>query len=206
MIRRGLKQMIAVAVCMLVCLSLIRVGVAADGDFDYIDPETNVRFHADAGIVPEDATISIRQVVPGVSEEEDKEFEKAIENLDKVIRDQVEKLDAYIVDLVDAYSNLIQPDGYITVMIPVREDFDQEDLEVLRVVQGDDVIFDNDLTTIDGQRYCVFQTNHFSTYCLIDKVGKSDATSVYLPYVVYTMALISLVCLVVAMRKPQMRT
>lgn len=202
MMKRGLKQVISVVVFIVVCLSFMRIVLAADGDFDYIDPETGVRFHADAGIVPEDASIAIRQIMSGINEEEDKDFVNAIADLDKVIRDQVEKLEVYIVDLLDADSNPIQPDGYITVMIPVRDDFDQEDLEILRVVQGDDTVFENELTTVDGNKYCVFKTNHFSTYCLIDKIGKSDKVSVYLPYVVYAMALGSFVCLAIAMRRP----
>lgn len=201
MIRRGSKQIISLVMSMFVCLLFVQV-VAAEGDFDYIDPETNVRFHADAGIVPEDAMIVIRQIVPGLRDEDNKEFVDALENLDKAVRKQVEKLDAYIVDLLDSNSNPIQPDGYITVMIPVRDDFDRGDLEVLRVVQGDDVMFESELTTIDGQSYCVFKTNHFSTYCLIDKIGDSDKVSVYLPYVVYAIAIGSLACIVVAVRKP----
>ena len=202
MIKRCSKQIVLLVMSMFICLSFVQ-RVAAIGDFDYVDPETNVRFHADAGIVPEDAMIAIKQIVPGLHDDDNKEFVDALSNLDKVIREHVEKLDVYIVDLLDGDSNLIQPDGYIKVMIPVRDDFDQEDLEILRVVQGDDVIFESELTVIDGQRYCVFETNHFSTYCLVDKIGDSDEVSVYLPYIVYAIAIGSLVCIVIAMRRPQ---
>lgn len=200
--KRGLKQIISIIVSVYLCLAFVQVAVAAEDDFDYIDPDTNIRLHADAGIVPEDVTVAIRQIVPGMYEDENKEFESVLNDLDKVIRDQVEKLEAYMVDLLDKDLNPVQPDGYITVMVPVRDDFDQEDLEVLRVVQGDDVIFESDLKTIDGQKYCVFKTNHFSTYCLIDKLGKNDTVNKYLPYMVYVLALTSLVCLIVAMRRP----
>ena len=206
MMKRGLKQTISVVMSMLLCLVLAQVVLAAEGDFDYIDPDTNVIFHADDGILPDDAMIVVRQIVPGLHEEDNKEFADMLSDLDKTIRDQVEKLDAYVVDLLDANSDPIQPDGYVTVMIPVGDDFDQEDLEVLRVVQGDDVVFESDLITIDGQKYCVFKTNHFSTYCLIDKMGKSDISSAYLPYIAYTVAMGSLVCLVLAMGRPTDKT
>lgn len=204
MTKRSLKQIISVMMCVFVCLMFARVVVAED--FDYTDPETGVRFHADEGILPDEAMILVRQLIPGIDEDEDKEFADLLKNLDEVIRKQVEKLDAYIIDLYDGNSDKIQPDGYISVMIPVTDDFDQDDLEILRVVQGDDVIFESDITEIDEQKYCVFKTNHFSTYCLIDKMGKSDVGSAYLPYVVYGLALVSLVCLAIAMRRPPNHT
>ena len=206
MTKRGLKQIISVMMCVFVCLVFAQVVVAED--FDYTDPETGVKFHADEGILPDEAMILVRQLTPGVDEDKDadKEFVDLLENLDEVVRKQVEKLDAYIIELYDGNSNKIQPDGYVSVMIPVTDDFDQEDLEVLRVVQGEDVIFESDITEIDGQKYCVFKTNHFSTYCLIDKIGKSDVGNSYLPYVVYGLALVSLVCLAIAMRRPPNHT
>jgi len=200
--KKWLKQIISVVLSVYICLVFVQVAGAATGGFDYVDEDTNIRFHADEGVLPEDVKVSIRQIIPGVRDDEDSEFEEILEDLDKDIRKQVEKLEAYIVDLSDKDLNPIQPDGYITVMIPVREDFDEEDLEILRVVQGDDVVFETELKVIEGQKYCVFKTNHFSTYCLIDKVGKGDVVNKYLPYFVYILALTSLVCVFVATRRP----
>ncbi|MBP5427558.1 MAG: hypothetical protein J6Y29_06720 [Clostridiales bacterium] len=205
MFKRKFKQMILMLMCAIVCLTLMQTVIAANGEFNFVDEETGVRFHAEAGIVPENAVMAIRQIIPGIHAEEDAEFSAILEDLDEAVRSQVEKLDAYIVDLLDGDSKPIQPDGYITVMIPVQDDFDQEDLAVLRVISGDDVMYESELTTIDGQKYCVFKTNHFSTYCLVDKIGKNDSASVYLPYIIYAAVLVSVVCLFFAMHRPQIR-
>ena len=62
---------------------------------------------------------------------------------------------------------LVQPNGYVTVYIPIPKEYDSERLEIYHVdienrtaklIEG----------TIQGEDY-TFTTNHFSTYVLVEK-------------------------------------
>ena len=65
---------------------------------------------------------------------------------------------------------LIQPDGFITVSIPIPEGFNTSRLSVYRIVEGDTKkSYPVTVTSKDNIQYAVFETNHFSLYVLTDE-------------------------------------
>ena len=107
-----------------------------------------------------------------------------MEDLDEDKVGYIENLDVYSINLVDENSNKIQPNGEVTVMIPIKDDFDLNDLEILRVTVMDDGICDSKIVQKDDVKYCVFKTNHFSIYCVSDKLTVKEYIDILAPYVI----------------------
>ena len=199
MIRDIFKKLILVTFCLLFCAGLKKGVFAvpektenkAAPEINYVDNETGVRFYAPEGVVPEGTHFEITQVIPGLNKEDNKDYRNIIRNLDEDKKKEVENLDLYRIDLVNEKNKKISPNGYIKVMLPVNKRFDESDIEVLKVVSGKDVVYENKITQINGIKYCVFETNNFSTYCLFDKLAPNQTIQKYVPYIIYTAVLLS---------------
>ena len=85
----------------------------------------------------------------------------------------MERYKLFEIYFLDIQGNIIQPSGFVKILIPIPEYFDKtkDDIDVYRIQSGldDDDDFDEHIKEIDGTYYCVFDTNHFSPYALIDK-------------------------------------
>lgn len=208
MIKGFLKKMVLFVMCVLFYVGGIECAWAVEGDkstiispeYNYVDKDTGVRFYAAEGVVPENTHFVVVEIIPGLHKEDDENYRNAIKDLDEDKKNEAEHLDLYRIDLVNDKEEKIVPNGYIKVMLPVSDKFDESDIEVLKVVSGRDVIYKNEITTIDGNRYCVFETNNFSTYCLMDKLSGNETIKVYTPYFIYAGVLCA-VCLLYVFAK-----
>ncbi len=61
----------------------------------------------------------------------------------------------------------VQPNGYVTVYIPIPKEYDNERIEIYYVDEENET-FEPIEGTIQGEDY-TFTTNHFSTYVLVEK-------------------------------------
>ena len=62
---------------------------------------------------------------------------------------------------------------YMEYEIP--DGWDEEDLEMILVQDGDDQDFDEIVLNIDGKKYLAMWKNHFSPYAMIDKLSEKEA-------------------------------
>lgn len=148
--------------------------------FDAIDPETGVRVYADPGVFPKSVHLVVKKIDKGEGLSE--EYKDYLKNLDEEYRKQVEKLEFYDIKVVDEKSGVIQPNGKVTIQIPLKEGMDEKDLKSLLVLESKDSDFENKVVEIDGEKYCSFDVDHFSIYCLVDIFSVRDIFELLLPY------------------------
>ena len=209
MIKGIFRRVILLAFSIIFCLVFIENmcvinGIAAS-EFEYIDKETGVRFYAEKGVVPDGAHFVTEQIIPGLYKEDTQRYNDALKDLDEDKKKEIENLDLYRIDLVNDKNEKVLPNGYIRVMLPISKRFDEEDIEVLKILSGKDVVYDNQITTVNGNRYCVFKTNSFSTYCLIDRLAPNEMMQVYVPYIVFTVVLCAAIVLYFVIRGKRLR-
>ena len=64
--------------------------------------------------------------------------------------------------------------GSIYMEYEIPEGWDEEDLDMILVQDGDDQEFDETVLAIDGKRYLATWKNHFSPYAMIDKLSEEE--------------------------------
>ena len=65
-------------------------------------------------------------------------------------------------------------DGSIYMEYEIPEGWDEKDLEMILVQDGDDQEFDETVLDIDSNRYLAMWKNHFSPYAMIDKLSEEE--------------------------------
>ena len=65
-------------------------------------------------------------------------------------------------------------DGSIYMEYEIPDGWDEDDLEMILVQDGDDQEFDETVLDIDGKRYLATWKNHFSPYAMIDKLSDEE--------------------------------
>ena len=118
--------------------------------------------------------------------DDNKSYENAIKNLDEDKAKRMERADLYSIDLVDENNEEIQPNGKVEVMLPIADNFDVNDLEILRVIEDEDIEYGKEIKVIKGIRYCSFKAEHFSVYCLYDRMRQHDYMEYAFPYTIAT--------------------
>ena len=163
----------------------VKEKIPEDKEFYQIDDNTGIRVHAPAGVFPANSHILVKKLEHGSKNNDlDDNYKKAVENLDKENKKKIEKINLYSVKVVDDNSNVLQPNGEVTIMLPVPENFNENDLEALRIMSGKDTSFSSNIVEIDGKKYCAFVTDHFSIYGLIDKLTVEDFIKHMVPYLI----------------------
>ena len=109
---------------------------------------------------------------PGVLTEDVNLVVEAIEamNVEAVIPDLYiplanVKIDPYEISLIDGAGYVVQPNGTVTVMLPLPEDFDPETTEVY-YTDDDGNMIDMKAYILNG--YVFFTAEHFSKYVIVD--------------------------------------
>lgn len=130
-----------------------------------VDSTTGIGFEAEVAKVPANTVISVEKVTSG-------------ENFNKIniiLGDNVNEMAAYNISLL-SNGVKIQPKGNIKVYLPIPSGFDISNLTVyyINTETGAKESFDVTIETIEGIKYAVFETNHFSTYILAEKKEKDD--------------------------------
>ncbi|MDR1240612.1 MAG: hypothetical protein LBK29_01900 [Oscillospiraceae bacterium] len=121
-----------------------------------------VRVVADEGNFPADSTLDVK-----VLHNDPKYIAIIKENLDNY--DEVERFNAYEINVIDPDGNKISNFDSAEIWIKTPNDFDIEDLYASFVTPDIDQIFNGKTEIFDGNKYFVFNTDHFSPYVLIDK-------------------------------------
>ena len=64
---------------------------------------------------------------------------------------------------------IIQPNGKVKISIPIPENFDTTNLAVYRIDNnGEKILYPVTIITNEGVNYAILETEHFSTYVLVD--------------------------------------
>ena len=63
---------------------------------------------------------------------------------------------------------------YVYMEYEIPEGWDESDLEMILVRDGDDQEFDEKVLEIDGKKYLAMWKNHFSPYAMIDKLTDEE--------------------------------
>lgn len=58
--------------------------------------------------------------------------------------------------------NILPTKGKVTVMLHVSDTFNENDLETLRIIFGEDITYLNNIVKVGGRKYCTFLTDYFS--------------------------------------------
>lgn len=66
------------------------------------------------------------------------------------------------------------PIDSVYMMYEIPEGWDESDLEMILVRNGDDQEFDEKVVEINGKKYLVMWKNHFSPYAMIDKLTDEE--------------------------------
>lgn len=96
-------------------------------------------------------------------------------NANIVFGDEFESYKAYDISLV-ADGEKVQPNGYVTVKLPIPEGFNAETTVVYYV---DDSGNKTKLESTTENGYIVFETNHFSEYVLVDESSRIEPPHVH---------------------------
>ena len=98
--------------------------------------------------------------------------------LDEKQKNIMEKIKFYDIKVIDKTTGATcQPNGLVTIRLPIPDDFDRDELEALRVMDGQDVeYYGEEVKLIDGTYYLEFETDHFSYYALMDLLTQNDQT------------------------------
>ena len=122
------------------------------------DTDTNIQLEANTDVVPSDTVLEIKPI------------EK---NNVTVLEDTVNNFVAYDITL-KSNGVEVQPNGKVKIKIPVPAEFDTSKLVVYRIDGNNKIKYDVTVETIDGKKYAVFETDHFSTYVLAETNRQLD--------------------------------
>lgn len=132
--------------------------------FNQQDKATKVWVLADYGVFPYKSKLSVKDM----NEEENYNLVLAI--LDDDQKNVMERIKFYDIKVLDRFGNVSQPNGKVTVRLPIPHNFDENDLKALKVTDAQDEVFENEkVVNVDGVNYLEFETNHFSYYALMDE-------------------------------------
>ncbi len=116
------------------------------------DTDTNIQLETNTDIVPSDTVLEIKPI--------DKK------NI-TVLEDSVNNFVAYDITL-KSNGVEVQPSGKVKIKIPIPAEFDTSKLVAYRIDGNNKIKYDVTVETIDGKKYAVFETDHFSTYILAE--------------------------------------
>ena len=166
------------------------------------DERTGLILIADEGVLPSGTSMKIERLTPeDIFDEEN--YNQAMKDLDSDKIHDIENIDLYSINLIDEYGNEVQPNGDVIVLIPVINYFELEDLEVLRITSIDDTYYDSEIIVRNGTKYCGFITNHFSIYCVSDKLSVYDYIRATMPIIMlfFSVSMIGILASVQLSRK-----
>lgn len=137
----------------------------SDGIQDIVlkDDATGVIVEAPYGVLTENSVLSVSK--KGATNESTK-------NIDEIFN-SFKRGDFYDVKIYDK-NDMNKPitsfsPSFVTVKYPLPDGWQENTTEVIRVEKTDDVGFEETFETIDGKKYVVIKTDHFSDYLLLSK-------------------------------------
>ncbi len=177
--------------------------ITTDDDQDEIfeaeDSKTGIQVYAPKGVFPKWSRLIVREMYPNTNE-----YDNAYNNLDENIKRKIEHIRLYEIYVVNQDGEVIQPNiskGLVTVRVPIPNDYDLADLQIYRIKQDSDDNFKTNIVNINNKSYCEFQTNHFSTYTIIDEKTTNDIILSILPYLILLLTLILMSLFILILKK-----
>lgn len=124
------------------------------------DDETGVRLTSDDDVLPEDTDLVVSHITNG----------NTYDTAKKILSDLVSKI--YVYDIfLESNGIEIQPNGKVKISVPIPNDVDTSKLVVCRITDiGEKIEYIATIEIIDESKYATFETDHFSTYVLAEKV------------------------------------
>jgi hypothetical protein len=95
-------------------------------DTELSDKATGITLTAEAGVVPADATLSVKAITSGA------DFTKALAALKEVLAAETPKFKLYDISLMQSQA-VIQPNGVITISVPIPADYDKTKVALYRI-------------------------------------------------------------------------
>lgn len=127
---------------------------------------TSIKLNANNNVIPQDTILITEEITSGDT------YTKIENALINDVKDFV------LYDITLESNNVkIQPNGVVTISIPIPNDFNSNEIVIYRV--NDDlstVEYNFTIETIDGKEYARFETDHFSNYVIAEKQIKSEQT------------------------------
>ncbi len=159
------------------------------------DTNTNIKLEATNGVVPDNVVLDVESITKG----------NAYTNVKKVLPN-LSKFVAYDITL-KSNGVEIQPNGKLKIKVPIPDGYDTSKLVVYRIDGNNKIKYNVTVETIDGVKYAVFETDHFSTYVLgelsngneLDETPKTGSANII--YYILPITLMSAVGIVALKRK-----
>lgn len=121
------------------------------------DTTTNIQLEADTTIIPENTEL----------------ITEKIENYANTMLTNTNEFYAYDITL-KSNGVKVQPNGKVKIRIPIPEGMETSNLVVYRVEENELIKYDVTIEEVDGAKFAVFETDHFSTYILADNSTKES--------------------------------
>lgn len=118
---------------------------------------------APENVIPANTKISVSKVVAG------KEYAAA----KKVTEDKVDKMAVFNIDLLDSNNVKVQPNGKLEITADIPTGYDVARIAVYRLSEDGTSYTKLDSKVVDGK--VVFETDHFSTYMIVEEKTTSDS-------------------------------
>lgn len=123
------------------------------------DKDTNIKLEAEKGVVSPYTKLEVSKIENG----------NTYVVVEELLKDETSKITVFEIDLKENGVK-IQPNGKVKISIPIPEDYDSSNLIVYRIEEGKKIKYDVKVETIEGKKYATFETDHFSTYVLAEKI------------------------------------
>ena len=148
-------------------------GLAAETTVDVGDGQTLKVFLQDPlGVLKEDATKNLGIAVTYIEEGSARYNELMSQVDDDHPIEHIKFFNVY--PTVNGVPKTGALKGSIYMEYEIPDGWDEEDLEMILVQDGDDQEFDETVLDIDGKRYLATWKNHFSPYAMIDKLSEKE--------------------------------
>lgn len=125
------------------------------------DKDLSIRIDAEDGVLPAGTAIKAEAVSEG----------EVFTRVQEALKDVSDKFSVYDIALISGEAK-IQPNGKVSVTLPIPADYDKNSLAVYYVA-GDGAKTELD-SKVDGDSV-TFETDHFSTYVLAEKTAEKPA-------------------------------
>lgn len=131
------------------------------------DKTTNIKIDTTTAVLPTNTQLVANEIKEG----------ETYNLATTVLKDFVDKMYVYDITL-QSNGVKVQPNGKVKVSIPVPEGLDTNKLVVYRIdKEGNKTEYKVKVETIDNIKHATFETNHFSTYVLGEKVEETTTNT-----------------------------
>ena len=129
------------------------------------DETTNIKIDTTTAVLPANTQLVANEIKEG----------ETYNLATTVLKDLVNNM--YVYDITVRSNGVkVQPNGAVKVSIPIPEGLDTNNLVVYRIdEEGNKTEYTVTVETIDKTQYATFETDHFSTYVLGEKVNTTTA-------------------------------